>query len=170
MLNFFKTDIKYNATLFGVVPKDWRDLEEWSTVFAEYKIISPWMVGAYSTGKASNSNFFNRYLLDAAVGNYAKNRLRNDIRLCKSRGQKYFPNIWPGLSKGNTKRDSTSTSVFNATPRRGGAFLWHQVYSFFPEGADGFYGAMFDEVDEGTAIFKIIPNLHHPNAINNTNG
>ena len=88
--------------------------------------------------------------------------------MCKSRGQKYFPVIWPGFSWGNLKKGTDNK--FNKVSRRGGAHLWHQVYSFFPEGADGFYGAMFDEVDEGTAWYKILPSRQDPNAVNNNDG
>jgi hypothetical protein len=43
---------------------------------------------------------------------------------------------------------------FNAIPRRGGAFLWEQCVAAKKQGASMLYFAMFDEVDEGTAIFK----------------
>jgi len=108
------------------------------------------------------------HFLDGDIENFARDRLRNDIRLCKSRGQKYFPVIWPGFSWGNLQKGKDDK--FNKVSRRGGAHLWHQVYSFFPEGADGFYGAMFDEVDEGTAWYKILSSRNNPDAVNNING
>ena len=40
-------------------------------------------------------------------------------------------------------------------PRRGGAFLWDQFRDLGRVGAGAAYVAMFDEVDEGTAIFKV---------------
>ena len=107
---------------------------------------------------------------DSKVEEYARGRLRNDIRVCRLRGQKYFPVIWPGFSWGNLKQFSTDEFKYNSTPRRGGAFLWHQFYSFYNEAPNGFYGAMFDEVDEGTAFFKVIASRNDPVAIDNTNG
>ena len=40
-------------------------------------------------------------------------------------------------------------------PRRGGQFLWEQFRALSALGADSVFVAMFDEVDEGTAIFKV---------------
>jgi hypothetical protein len=39
-------------------------------------------------------------------------------------------------------------------PRRGGRFLWTQMVEAKRAGATALYVAMFDEMDEGTAIFK----------------
>jgi len=39
-------------------------------------------------------------------------------------------------------------------PRRQGDFYWRQLYGAIEIGAEMIYVAMFDEVDEGTAIFK----------------
>jgi hypothetical protein len=39
-------------------------------------------------------------------------------------------------------------------PRRGGRFFWSQVVAAKRVGAEMLYVAMFDEVDEGAAIFK----------------
>ena len=43
----------------------------------------------------------------------------------------------------------------NQIPRRGGRFLWSQVEQALAAGSTMLYGAMFDEVDEGTAMFKV---------------
>ena len=40
-------------------------------------------------------------------------------------------------------------------PRRGGRFYWRQVERALQAGSTMLYGAMFDEVDEGTAMFKV---------------
>lgn len=39
-------------------------------------------------------------------------------------------------------------------PRQGGRFYWQQLSTAMLAGAEMIYVAMFDEVDEGTAIFK----------------
>ena len=39
-------------------------------------------------------------------------------------------------------------------PRCGGRFFWSQIVAAKRAGAEMLYVAMFDEVDEGTAIFK----------------
>jgi hypothetical protein len=43
----------------------------------------------------------------------------------------------------------------NAIPRLQGRFFWSQVVAAKRIGAEMLYVAMFDEVDEGTAIFKV---------------
>jgi hypothetical protein len=42
----------------------------------------------------------------------------------------------------------------NQVPRLGGQFLWQQARERIQGGATMLYVAMFDEMDEGTAIFK----------------
>ncbi len=44
---------------------------------------------------------------------------------------------------------------FNQIPRLGGRFLWAQAVSAKRAGAQMLYIAMFDEIDEATAIFKV---------------
>jgi hypothetical protein len=46
----------------------------------------------------------------------------------------------------------------NDIPRLQGRFFWSQVTAAKRIGADMLYVAMFDEVDEGTAIFKVTNN------------
>jgi hypothetical protein len=43
-------------------------------------------------------------------------------------------------------------------PRQGGRFFWQQISTAILAGADRIYVAMFDEVNEGTAIFKCTNN------------
>ena len=47
----------------------------------------------------------------------------------------------------------------NQIPRRGGKFLWDQFNEATRAHASMLYVAMFDEVDEGTAIFKCTDNV-----------
>jgi hypothetical protein len=49
-------------------------------------------------------------------------------------------------------------SPFNQIPRNRGQFLWKQLSTAIKNGAEMIYLAMFDEVDEATAIFKISKN------------
>ena len=44
---------------------------------------------------------------------------------------------------------------FNQVPRLKGRFLWSQAAALKRAGAEMLYVAMFDEVDEATAIFKV---------------
>jgi hypothetical protein len=47
--------------------------------------------------------------------------------------------------------------TLNQIPRNGGAFYWRQAHNAVASGCTMIYGAMFDEVDEGTAMFKLAP-------------
>src|SRR5262249_45897080 len=56
----------------------------------------------------------------------------------------------PGFSWHN----SHPGSLLNEIPRQKGRFLWKQYVEAKKAGATAVYQAMFDEMDEGTAIFK----------------
>jgi hypothetical protein len=47
--------------------------------------------------------------------------------------------------------------AINQIPRRAGAFFWRQAGNAVAAGCPMIYGAMFDEMDEGTALFKLAP-------------
>jgi len=64
----------------------------------------------------------------------------------------YLPVIYPGFSWDNLQQLPPGTSKI---PRLGGDFLWKQFYDARNLGLDMAFVAMFDEVDEGTAIFKV---------------
>jgi hypothetical protein len=64
----------------------------------------------------------------------------------------WIPVVYPGFSWDNLQRQTPGTSLI---PRRGGRFLWEQFRALSRLGLDTVYMAMFDEVDEGTAIFKV---------------
>lgn len=130
---------QYRVTLMGGVSNQWRShSSEWLNVYRKFHVISPWAVG--------------RYADDAGADNYKTNVLGPDLSDCKSRGIGYMPVIYPGFSWYNLK---TGTSPLNRIPRRGGKFFWRQAYNAVSAGAEMIYVAMYDEVDEGTAMFKI---------------
>ena len=59
--------------------------------------------------------------------------------------------IFPGFSWTNLTRHANPV---NQIPRLAGDFLWHQAWGAWSAGARMLFIAMFDEVDEGTAILK----------------
>src|SRR6185503_6909536 len=65
-------------------------------------------------------------------------------------GAEYMPVVFPGFSWHNLNGGPT-----NQIPRRGGKFYWRQVYNAVSAGAKFLKTAMFDEVDEGTAMYKV---------------
>jgi hypothetical protein len=61
-----------------------------------------------------------------------------------------MPVVYPGTSLHND-----SGSPYNEIPRQGGKLYWRQVYNAVSLGVPMIYNAMFDEVDEGTAMYKV---------------
>lgn len=151
LIYWFKTSapIQYQASVMGGVDFAWRDLgsdavikdQNWLNVYAKLDIISPWSVG--------------RFQNESQAAAEIKSRVSADINLIRSRNQKYLPVIFPGFSWSHLQRDP---NIFNFIPRNGGQFMWTQARELAQLGIKSTYTAMFDEVDEGTAIFKIAPN------------
>jgi hypothetical protein len=84
------------------------------------------------------------------VADHAQRRWKKDLEWCKAHGKAYLPVVFPGFSWHN----SHPRSPFNEIPRLKGRFLWKQYVEAKNAGARAVYQAMFDEMDEGTAIFK----------------
>ena len=72
-------------------------------------------------------------------------------------GIEYLPVVFPGFSWHNLFSHRGEDWPLNQIPRLGGRFYWHQAYNAIGAGARGVFVAMFDEVDEGTAIYKLAP-------------
>ncbi|NLX12546.1 MAG: xylosidase/arabinosidase, partial [Phycisphaerales bacterium] len=132
-------------TLIGGVDRGWRTLTigsktdpAWASVYRSFDIITPWTVGAYRT--------------TAEINSYRTNFIVPDMNECNSLGIGYLPVVWPGFSWDNLMELPPGTSNFS---RRNGSHLWDQVYSTKLAGATMLFLAMFDEVDESTAIFKV---------------
>lgn len=138
LLNFFKYDPIYggNIIMFGV-DNDWQtSIEQRTLLLAD--IISPWTVGRYGNDNAIS------WINSHAV---------TEKNWCDSHGKEFLPVVWPGFSWYNLHGGQ-----INQHPRYGGQFLWKQIYANKQAGANMIYVAMFDEVDEGTAIFKVSNN------------
>ncbi|MHB1001498.1 MAG: glycoside hydrolase family 71/99-like protein [Armatimonadota bacterium] len=144
LVRFFKDDPKYGGcTVFLGVPTYWRTLDGdclndpvVHEAIRVADIVSPWTVGRFGT------------IEDAKK--YASERMVEDIKWCKKNGKEYTPVLFPGFSWHNMFPDSPSAVI----PRLGGRFLWSQYIGAKKAGATMIYQAMFDEVNEGTAIFK----------------
>ena len=69
-----------------------------------------------------------------------------------------MPVIFPGFSWHNLfATRGKKGRLYNQIPRGCGRFLWMQAARDRQLGATMLYAAMFDEVDEGTALFKLAP-------------
>ena len=149
IVNFFKTA---GCTVMGGLDNDWRLLGSgcrtnidqgvsWTNVNSAYDVISPWFVGTFG-GIAGADSMKQTHLIP-------------DIQNCNSRGVDYMPVVWPGFSWSNWKEGAGDR--FNQHPRLGGNYLWRQAYNAKTAGANMLYLAMFDEVDEATALYKTTP-------------
>jgi hypothetical protein len=134
---------KYRVTLKGGVDDKWQDHSaEWQTVYEMFDVLSPWAVGRYDD--------------NAGADVFRQNRIEPDLARTQSENIDYMPVVFPGFSWYNLKE---GTSPLNKRPRNGGKFLWHQFYNTIDAGCNMVYVAMYDEVDEGTAIFKLAENM-----------
>ena len=91
--------------------------------------------------------------------NYARVVIKQDLDWCKTNGKELMPVIFPGFSWHNLQKSGENPDKpgpYNQIPRKqnGGYFLEKQGIENIQNGATMLYVAMFDEVNEGTAIFK----------------
>ena len=146
LIDFFKNnpDPRYRVTLLGGVPARWRTLTrdsqpdpEWASVYRSFDVVSPWTVG--------------RFRDVPGIDRFYEEEVTPDLVETRRLGIDYMPVVYPGFSWHNMN----STAPLNAIPRLGGRFYWRQVVEALRTGNTMMYGAMFDEVDEGTAMFKV---------------
>jgi hypothetical protein len=141
LIDFFKASGPTNrAFLIGGGDWQWRlnpDLK-WQKFLRRFDAYSPWNVGNYSKdGDGAH----------ASIASWAE-----DQRECEKCGLFWLPVVYPGFSWDNLQKLPAGTSLI---PRRDGKFLWEQFHALSKLHVDTVCVAMFDEVDEGTAIFKV---------------
>jgi len=155
LIDFLKNDPQYGGcTVMLGVPTFWRDLNA-DCVHDPYlhdlirmaDIVLPWMVQRFSP---LIHNDMDRY----------RDVIISDMKWCRAAGIDYVPCVTPGFSWHNLSRFEFPDDVkpVGSIPRQGGRFYWQQLSTAMLVGADMIYVAMFDEVNEGTAIFKISDN------------
>ena len=145
LVDFLSRDGKYggNTVMLGV-PTGWRELthdalpdKKLHAGIGKGDIVSPWAVGRF--GSPGESAL------------HADRYTKGDVAWCKENGKEYLPVVFPGFSWSNMH---AGREKLNHIPRLRGEFLWSQFVQCKKAGATMIYQAMFDEVDEGTAIFK----------------
>ena len=148
LLKFLRDNPEFGGmTVMAGVPFGWRTLDRDAAkdprlheVLQFADVISPWAVGRYGTITGAEHDIGKVHEADAAW--------------CKERKKDYLPVVFPGFSWRNLTVARGGDAKLNAIPRLGGQFLWSQAMQRIQRGADMLYVAMFDEMDEGTAIFK----------------
>jgi hypothetical protein len=98
-------------------------------------ILSPWTVGRFGRPE------------DAAA--HADRTVKPDLAWCRDAKLDYLPVVFPGFSWHHMH-----AGKLDQIPRLKGRFYWAQWLALQKAGAKMAYVAMFDEVDEATAIFK----------------
>lgn len=114
------------------------------SIIKKTDIIMPWAVGRYNAETYTE---------------VASPVLTSDLLWLKNNDVDYAPLVFPGFSWNNLKN---GTEVYNYVPRDKGNLFWKQVAGAKLAGAKSLYLAMFDEIDEGTAIFKVENNNSVP--------
>lgn len=123
------------------VPTQWRELKgdteshpRLHALIKQCDIVMPWFVGRY------NEDTYPRY----------RKLIKKDLAWAKENNIDYAPLCFPGFSWRNMRGKENSKQI----PRNKGSFFWQQLANVIDVGAEMIYIAMFDEIDEGTAIFK----------------
>lgn len=146
IIAFLKTDpAAGGVSIMLGVPSFWREQRRDALadpllheLLQQADVISPWTPG--------------RYRSPAEAARHGSEVWQPDLAWCRARGIDYLPVAFPGFSWYNMKEGG---APFDAIPRLQGRFFWSQVVAAKRAGADMLYVAMFDEVDEATAIFKV---------------
>jgi hypothetical protein len=153
LIEFLKGDPEAGgcAVMLGI-PTYWREQKNDAVpdpalheILALADVLSPWTVGRYHSPEQ--------------VAKHAEKTIKPDLAWCAERRLDYLPVIFPGFSWHNMYG-----APLNSIPRLRGEFLWSQFRAAKQAGANMLYVAMFDEVDEGTAIFKCTNDVPPPSA------
>lgn len=131
------------------VPTQWRELEgdtesdpRLHELIKRCDILMPWFVGRY------NEQTYPLY----------HELIIRDIAWTKENKVDYAPLCFPGFSWENMIHQGKGVQI----ARNKGTFFWNQLSNVIRSGADMIYIAMFDEIDEGTAIFKCAKRVPAP--------
>lgn len=154
-IDFLKNDPEYGgcSVMLGV-PTFWRDLNAdcihdpyLHELIKQADIVLPWTVQRFTP------------LLHNDMDRY-RDVILADMQWCKANGIDYVPCVCPGFSWHNLSRYEFPDDIkpSGSIPRQGGRFYWQQISTAINAGASMLYIAMFDEVNEGTAIFKCTDN------------
>jgi hypothetical protein len=106
-------------------------------------MVSPWSVGRYEKPDQARD--------------VVRHRVAEDLGRLGEWGVGYAPVVFPGFSWSNLRGGTGVERPFDEIPRAGGRFMWAQASAAVRSGAGTIYLAMFDEMDEGTCLFKVDP-------------
>lgn len=134
LIEFFTNnpDPKYRASVKVGVSAGWYNDQTWLNAFKKVAVVSPWFSGTtdYNRGQA----------------------------WCDENNVDFHPVVHPGFSWHNLATDYSpkpGSDKLNLNPRNNGNYLWNEIYEVVKVNPKSVYIAMFDEMDEGTAMFKL---------------
>ena len=149
ILDFFQSaeNTEYRVYVMGGLHHFWRTnpKEGWMPVYERLDMISPWRTIFYDAYSQTHID-----------------RMNGDKVWCDSRDIDYNPVVSPGASTAY----QNSPDKRNNYPRNGGHYLWKQAYEVCKMGNKFMYIAMYDEIDEGTAMYKLAETQEHCPVVN----
>ena len=153
LIDFLKNDPVYGGcSIMLGVPTYFRELNKdclpdpyLHELIRSADIVLPWMVQRFTP-------------LVHNVSDHYRDHIIADIAWAKENHVDYVPIVYPGFSWRNlslANPDLAKYTSYGAIPRLKGEFYWDLVHGSINAGAEMLYVAMFDEIDEGTAIMKV---------------
>jgi len=151
LIDFLQHDPVYGGCVVMLgVPTFWRDLNAdcvhdsyLHDLIRQADMVMPWTVQRFSP------------LLHNDMDRY-RDVMLADMQWCALNHVDYVPCVYPGFSWHNLSVHEFPDDIkpVGSIPRQGGRFYWQLLSTAIRTGAKMLYVAMFDEVNEGTAIFK----------------
>ncbi len=123
------------------------DIQALHALIKSSDVVMPWYVGRYSSSV--------EYLTGGNEGGFP-NMIGHDLEWCQKASLEegvhvnFAPHCFPGAS------DLNMHPYYTRGSRERGNFFWTQMYNAISKGCEMLYIAMFDEIDEGTAIYKVM--------------
>lgn len=141
LIDFFKASGPTRAYLIGGGDWSWRrhDDQAWQAFIRRFDAYCIWNIGNYSLDEQN-------------VKHPSTQMWEGDRAELDRAGVRWIPTVYPGFGWDNLTRQPPGSSTIE---RRKGEFYWEQFARLAQMKQDTVYVAMFDEVDEGTAIFKV---------------
>jgi len=106
-------------------------------------ILTPWYVGRYDHDGSAGAH-------GGRFSDFKEKVVKGDKKWLDDNDVEFAPICFAGYSDRNMHPNNRTFK------RAGGDFFWSQVYNSVEIGCKMIYVAMFDEIDEGTAIFKCL--------------
>ena len=150
-IDYFHAPGKYRAFLVSGGNWNWHKYPpDWQDCVKKFDAYIPWNIG-HSRKNAKEE-------LEADTAWWEK-----DKEYFEGNGALWIPTIYPGFSWNHLKK-ITDPAQTSTRPRRAGQFFWGQWVALKKLKVNTVFIAMFDEIDEGTAIDK---NTNDPPALYN---